>query len=201
MDTYLDFIKRVMAVAHTGVSYSTDPYALENYEELLELSKQMLHQFSNQTIEPVDLYSGMRYPTPQPTVRVLIVKDGQFCMVKEKYGLAKDQWSLPGGWCDIGKSPVEAAMAEGQEESGIPIQIVRLLAVMDRRFYMPSDVYSTYTIVFLAEPIGPAGEPNFEITEVDWFSLETLPTLSFKATKIELEIIVDAYKKGTVYIE
>ncbi len=72
---------------------------------------------------------------------------------------------------------------------------------MDRRFYMPSDIYSTYTLVFLAEPIGEAGEPNFEITEMDWFSLETLPSLSFKATKQELEIMVDAYKKGTVYIE
>jgi 8-oxo-dGTP diphosphatase len=201
MNTYLDFIKRVMAVAHTGVSYSTDPYALENYEELLELSKTMLHQYSNQTIEAVDLYQGQRYPTPQPTVRVLIVKDGQFCMVKEKYGPAKDQWSLPGGWCDIGKSPVEAALAEGQEESGIPIRIVRLLAVMDRRFYMPSDIYSTYTLVFLAEPIGEASEPNFEITAVDWFSLDTLPHLSFKATKEELLIMVDAYKNGSVYIE
>jgi 8-oxo-dGTP diphosphatase len=201
MDTYLDFIKRVMAVAHTGLSYSTDPYALDNYEELLELSKTMLHQYSNHTIEPIDLYMGQRYPTPQPTVRVLIVKDNQFCMVKEKYGPAKDQWSLPGGWCDIGKSPIEAAMAEGQEESGIPIKIIRLLAVMDRRFYMPSDIYSTYTLVFLAEPIGEPSAPNFEITDVGWFSLDQLPQLSFKATKQELEIMVDAYKKGTVYTE
>jgi 8-oxo-dGTP diphosphatase len=201
MNDYFNFIKRVMAVAHTGLSYSQDPYALENYEELLELSKQMLHQYSNQAIEPIDLYASQRYPTPQPTVRVLIVNDNQFCMVKENFGPAKDQWSLPGGWCDIGKSPLESAMAEGEEESGIPIKIIRLLAVMDRRFYQPSDLYNTYTLVFLAEPIGPAKEPNFEISEVGWFSLEKLPPLSFKATRKELEIMLDAYQKGTVYVE
>ena len=201
MNDYFNFIKRVMAVAHTGLTYSKDHYALENYEELLTISRQMLYQYSNQTIEPINLYEEQRYPTPQPTVRVLIMKNRRFCLVKEKYGPSAGQWSLPGGWCDIGKSPLESAMAEGQEESGIPIKIDRLIAVMDRRFYLPSDLYNTYTLVFAASPIGEPLAPNFEITEIGWFTLETLPELSFKTTKKELEIMIDTYKKGTLYVE
>jgi 8-oxo-dGTP diphosphatase len=201
MNSYLEYIKRVMAVAHTGMVYSTDPYALENYEELLALSKQMLHEFSNKHIEPMDLYADQRYPTPQPTVRVLIVKDNKFCMVKEHFGPAKGQWSLPGGWCDIGKSPLESALAEGQEESGYDINILRPLAIMDRRFYLPSDLYNTYTICFLAEPTGPQHPHNFEIEDVQWFSVEALPELSFKATKEELMKIIEAYQTNTVYFE
>jgi len=201
MNDYFNFIKRVMAVAHTGITYSKDLYALENYEELLELSKTMLHQYSNQSIEPIDLYLEQRYPTPQPTVRVLIVKDDQFCLVKEQYGPSAGQWSLPGGWCDIGKSPMEAALAEGQEESGIPIQIDRLIAVMDRRFYLQSDLYNTYTLVFSATPIGEPLAPNFEISEIGWFTIDNIPELSFKTTKKELEIMMESYMKGTLYVE
>lgn len=201
MNSYLEYIKRVMAIAHTGITYTSDPYAKENYEELMTLSKAMLHEYSNRTIEPVDLYLEQRYPTPQPTVRVLLVENNQICLVKEHYGPSQGQWSLPGGWCDIGKSPKESAYAEGEEESGYPIDIERVLAVMDRRFYLESDIYSTYTICFLAHPTGPSRGHNFEVEDVAWFALDALPDLSFKTTKEELAVMIKAYLEGTVYYE
>jgi 8-oxo-dGTP diphosphatase len=201
MNPYIAFIQRVMAIAHTGLTYTNDPYARENYEELMSLSKTMLHEFSNRHIEPIDLYVDQRYPTPQPTVRVLLVQDRQLCLVKEHFGPAQGQWSLPGGWCDIGKSPKEAALAEGEEESGYPIVIDRILAVMDRRFYLESELHSTYTICFLAHPTGPSRGHNFEVEEVAWFDFDQLPELSFKTSAHEVQIMINAYLDGTVYFE
>lgn len=201
MDKYLEYIKQVMAIAHTGITYSTDPYALENYEDLLELSKTMLHEYSAKTIPRTDLFADQRYPTPQPTVRVAIIQDGKMLFVKEKLGPSAGKYSLPGGWVDVGQSVLQAAQAEGEEESGYPIRILRLLAMMDRSKYISSDIYDTFTIVFLAETTGEYRGHNFEIDAVEWFDIGQMPELSFKLTKEELDIIIHAYHTKEMYIE
>lgn len=201
MDKYLEYIKQVMAIAHTGMTYSKDPYALENYEDLLELSKTMLSEYSSKIIPRTDLFVDQRYPTPQPTVRVAIVQDGKMLFVKEKMGPSAGKWSLPGGWVDVGQSVLQAAQAEGEEESGYPLRILRLLAIMDRSNYIASDIYDTFTMVFLAEPAGEYQGHNFEIEAVEWLPLGQMPDLSFKLTKEELDIIVNAYYSKKMVIE
>jgi 8-oxo-dGTP diphosphatase len=201
MDKYLEYIKRVMAVAHTGITYSKDPYALENYHDLLDLSKNMLHDYSSAVIPRIDLFADQRYPTPQPTVRVVIVQDEKLLLVKEKLGPAAGKWSLPGGWVDIGQSILDAAISEGEEESGYPLHIVRPLAIMDRSKYIDSDIYDTFTLVFLAQIKGDYQGHNFEIEEVAWFELASIPELSFKLTHEELAIIMKAYRTQEMYVE
>ena len=201
MDKYLEFIKQVMAVAHTGITYSKDPYALENYNDLMELSKTMLHEYSSTNIPRIDLFADQRYPTPQPTVRIVIIQDEKMLFVKEKLGPSAGKWSLPGGWVDIGQSVLEAAIAEGEEESGYPLRIIRPLAIMDRSKYIESDIYDTFTLVFLAEVIGEYRGHNFEIEEIAWINIGSMPDLSFKLTKKELSIIVNAYQSKEMYIE
>ena len=34
----LEFIKKVQSIAQIGLSFSTDPYAIDNYEELKRLA-------------------------------------------------------------------------------------------------------------------------------------------------------------------
>lgn len=201
MDKYLEYIKQVMAIAHTGMTYSKDPYALENYEDLLELSKTMLNDYSSNIIPRTDLFADQRYPTPQPTVRVAIIQDGKMLFVKEKIGPSAGKWSLPGGWVDVGQSVLQAAQAEGEEESGYPLRIIRLLAIMDRSNYIASDIYDTFTMVFLAQPTGEYQGHNFEIEAVEWVPLGQMPDLSFKLTKEELDIIVNAYHSKEMVIE
>ena len=201
MDKYLEFIKQVMATAHTGITYSKDPYALENYHDLLTQSQIMLEAYSSGVIPRTDLFHDQRYPTPQPTVRVAIIDQGKMLFVKEKLGPSAGTWSLPGGWVDIGQSVLQAATSEGEEESGYPLRIVRLLAIMDRSNYIDSDLYDTFTICFLAELAGEYQGHNFEIEEIGWYDLGTKPELSFKMTDQELQIIVDAYHSGKVYYE
>lgn len=201
MDKYLEYIKRVMATAHTGITYSKDPYALENYHDLMELSQHMLHEYSSMIIPRTDLFADQRYPTPQPTVRIVIIHDGKMLFVKEKLGPAAGKWSLPGGWVDVGQSVLEAAISEGEEESGYPLTILRPLAILDRSNYIDSDVYDTFTIVFLAQLRGEYQGHNFEIDEVAWYTLGTMPELGFKLTKAELDLIVKAYYDNEVYVE
>ena len=36
---FLEFIKKVQSIAQIGLSFSTDPYAVDNYEELKKISE------------------------------------------------------------------------------------------------------------------------------------------------------------------
>ena len=45
-DKVLEFIKKVQSISQIGLSFSTDPYAIDNYNELKELSLEMLHSYT-----------------------------------------------------------------------------------------------------------------------------------------------------------
>ena len=98
-DKIFEFIKKVNAIAHTGVVYSKCEYALDNYHELLDLSTKMLHEYIKSDVQPYDIYRETYYPTPQPGVRVLIVKNNKILMAQDVD--TPNQWTIPGGWCDV----------------------------------------------------------------------------------------------------
>lgn len=199
-DKIFEFIKKVQAISHTGVTYSKDPYALDNYHELLNLSTQMIHEYMRSDVQPYDIYKEVYYPTPQPSVRIIVFQDNRLLMVQEKDS-PKDTWTLPGGWCDIGESPVQAAIKEVKEETGFDIQISKFLGIMDRNKYQQSTLYHVYNIVFMAEIVGGQNDPNYEVNKVDFFNLSSLPKLSKKISRDELDVVLQAYKNNEIYFE
>ena len=198
-DKIFEFIKKVNAISHTGVVYSKCEYALDNYHELLELSSVMLHEYIKSEVQPYNIYRDTYYPTPQPGVRVVIIKDNKLLMAQDVD--TPNEWTIPGGWCDIDLSPVETAIKEVKEETGFDIRVTKLLALIDRNKYTQSDIYNVYSIVFVGEIIGGENNPNFEVNEVKFFDLDDFPKLSNKVVKAELDVILDAYKYDKVYFE
>ncbi len=192
-DEIFEFIKKVNAIAHIGLTYSTDEYAIDNYKELLDESTKMLVDYMGLDVKPYDIYQDYMYPTPQPCVRTIVVQDDKILFVREAKMHDAGKWSLPGGWCDIDTSPAEAAEKEVLEESGYKVKITKLLGIQDRSKYIQSKMYSTYNIFFLAEVVGGKNDPNFEVTEADWFSFDDLPELSTKTTLEEFSIIYKNY--------
>lgn len=192
-DDILQFIKKVQAISHAGLSYSKDPFALENYEELKAASIQILEQVAGIGPGHSDLYRDYAYPTPQAAVRTLVIDQEKILFVREK---ESGRWSLPGGWCDIGLTPSENAAKEVREESGYHVQCTRLLAIYDRRNYLKKSLYDIYCFYFLAVPTGGYPHPNHETTQVEWFPLDNLPPLSRKNSREEILKAYEVYKQG-----
>lgn len=78
-DNVLEFIKKVQSIAQIGLSFSTDPYAIDNYEELRKISINMLKEYTSLPDSECELYKDFSYPTPQPAVRMLVMKQGSCC--------------------------------------------------------------------------------------------------------------------------
>ncbi len=195
-DKIFEFIKKVNSIAHIGTVYSKDEYALDNYQELLDLSTKMLKEYINLECQPYNIYQDMFYPTPQPCVRNIIIDNHKILLVQEANIKDNGKWSLPGGWCDIGDSPLQAAKKEAKEETGYEIEITKLLAIQNADFYKNSQLYSVYNIYFLSTIVGGENNPNFEIKKVSWFDLNDLPPLSNKTSLEELNLVLKNHRKG-----
>ncbi|BEH90010.1 MAG: NUDIX domain-containing protein [Turicibacter sp.] len=188
----LEFIKKVQSIAQIGLSFSTDPYAIDNYEELRKISIRMLKEYTSLPDDECELYKDFIYPTPQPAVRTLVVRDNKLLLVKEKdSGL----WSLPGGWCDIDCTPKETAIKETYEESGYVIECTKLLAVFDRRHYIKKSLYDVYCLYFLGNVVAGEAKCNHETEDIGWFEVSNLPSLSRKNSIEEIQKAYHVYKE------
>jgi len=192
---FYDFVVKVHSIAKIGLTYSKDPYAIDNYKELNELSREMLEKFMEVKFDRPNMFDRDIYPTPSISNRTVIVNDkNEILLVQEQNsGL----WSIPGGWCDLYDSPKTAAFNEVSQEAGIEPQIVKLIAVLERTPFKSNKNQPEYVLVFE----GKLGNQKFhdhchEILQVKYFPMDQLPEMSRKLSKDELERIFAAYKSG-----
>lgn len=153
---WLDWAKRLQAMAQTGLTYTTDAYDRERYEELTRIAVAMLARGSDQDAAAVaQWFTGEAgHATPKVDVRTAAFRQDaegvtEVLLVREQRdGL----WTLPGGWADVGESAAEAARRETLEESGFDVRITRLLALYDnRRHAHPPNPWYIYKAIFEAE--------------------------------------------------
>jgi len=194
------FVSKIIALSKVGLKYSKDPYALENYEELHALALQQVLETSNPESGFV-LYPKDAYPTPNVSVRVIVFNEHhELLMVQER----EDQlYCVPGGWCDVFESAQENAIKEVKQETGLDVEVDRLLAVFMRDRYKPkATMVSEYCLYFSAHQVGGTLQHNHETLSVAYYDLNNLPILSLKTSEEELQIALDvAHEKRPVYFE
>lgn len=189
--TPLHLLKRLKAIADTGLLYSTNEYDKERYTELQEIGFRLMEQISGQPIESLKetFPAAKDYPTVKVDIRAFVLSpDQKILMVKEA---SDSNWSLPGGWADIGYSAKETAVKECKEETGLDVIPVRLLAVFDKKFHPhPPEPFYVYKMVILCEAVSSVNKSGFDIADVQYFGITDLPELSeFRILKSQLELL------------
>lgn len=176
---YLNTFKKIKALAETGLVYAQNGYEIERNQELVNLSKELMAAIANQPVETFDKYylPPTEYPTPKVDVRALLINEqDEILLAKEKMD---GKWSIPGGWADIGHSPTEVIIKEVEEETGLQAEVVRVLAIYDKRCHPhPPQPWYVYKIMFLCRQTGGSLRGSHDIEEARWFALDQLPPLS-----------------------
>jgi 8-oxo-dGTP diphosphatase len=73
------------------------------------------------------------YPKkPMVGVGVLIENNGRYLLIKRAAEPDKGLWSIPGGMVEIGERTHDAARREAKEETGLDVEIVKVLDVVDK---------------------------------------------------------------------
>ena len=180
MHTLLDQIKRLKALADTGLLYCTNDYDRERYTELHEISIDLMSQISGNTTGTLNAMFApvTEYPTVKTDVRALVLSPDkkQVLLARET---ADGKWSLPGGWADVGQTPREVAIKEVKEETGIDVVPKALLAVFDKRMHPhPPQPFYVYKMVILCEAKSTQLTKGFDVLDAQYFGIDALPELS-----------------------
>ena len=90
-----DYIIKIQAISKIGLTYSKDPYAITNYNEINDLSKKFLEDFTDVKLDRPNYFEKNVYPTPNISVRTIIFNQDRtkILMVRE---VKTQNYSLPG---------------------------------------------------------------------------------------------------------
>lgn len=195
-----DYILKIQSIAKIGLVYSKDPYALTNYQEINDLSTKFLEEFMDIKLDRPNYFERNIYPTPNISARVVIFnKDKTKVLLVREANL--QQYSLPGGWCDLYDSPADTARNEARQEAGAEIKDLRLVGITNRTPFISPTSVPNYVIVFEAKLASELHEHEYETDDVNFFDIDNLPSISRKTSKEELLRFIEAAKKGEVIFD
>ncbi|HET9982012.1 MAG TPA: NUDIX hydrolase [Longimicrobiales bacterium] len=175
---WLEQLRRIQALAQTGLQYGRDAFDLERYTAILgsvDALVAVLGELAPDAAREV-FVRETGYATPKIDVRGAAFDAGRILLVRER---ADGLWTLPGGWADVGESPAEAVAKEVREESGLEVRVAKLAALWDRdRQGHPPNPHHVYKVFFLCDVVGGAAAAGPETSDVGFFAPDALPPLS-----------------------
>lgn len=184
---WLAAVKRILALSQTGLAFQPGEYDRERYEEIRQISIDLLAHISNAPVEQIIslLPHEIGYVTPKVDIRAVIFRGSdEILMVQEK--IDNDRWTLPGGWADVGYTPFQVAIKEVFEETGLHVEAVRLLAVLDKSKHdHPEEPWYVYKFFILCRITGgEILEQTNETSGVGWVKFDQLSGLDLSVNRV-----------------
>ena len=171
----LPLLDRLRAIAQTGLTYASNPYDHERYDEMLEL---------------VATHYGKALDAPAPAMRERLAaelgfvtpKVGADAAIFDASGRAllmlradNHKWCMPCGLSDSDEHPAETAVREAQEETGLDVRVVELVEVFFRPPMAEYTPYALVSVVYLCEITGGTLQGSHEDAGLEWWDLDAVP--------------------------
>jgi len=130
------------------------------------------------------LYPGR----PIVGVGVLIEEDGRYLLVKRAAEPDAGLWSIPGGLIEVGERAADAAAREALEETGLTVEILGRLDVVDRVVLDPGGGvrYHFVIIDFHARPLSGEMRAMDDALDAVWVTPEGFTDYELTPTLVEL---------------
>jgi ADP-ribose pyrophosphatase YjhB (NUDIX family) len=107
--------------------------------------------------------------TPLVGVGAVVVDAGRVLLVRRGKEPLRGQWSLPGGLLEVGEALVDGAAREVREETGLTVEPVELVELLDRIYREGGRVRYHYVIAdYLCRVVGGELEAASDADEARW---------------------------------
>lgn len=182
---WIEWAHEIFSMSQAGLAYSQNPFDIERYKRLQEITAEMIesqsHLEKDAVLESFSMQAG--YITPKIDVRGAVVNDGKILLIQEG---SDERWAMPGGWADLGDPPAFVAEREVWEESGYRVKAEKVVAVIDANRLEPFEFYHAYKIIFLCTLLDGESRISLETLAVDFFDPDHLPPLSLYRTNEDM---------------
>jgi ADP-ribose pyrophosphatase YjhB (NUDIX family) len=178
----LRWSEALAGIARTGLAFTENLYERERFQEVLHVAAD-IRAAAGDDVEAAQLIeewmtgvgNGVAgYVTPKVAVGAVVGNErGELLLVKRS---DNGVWLYPTGWADVGYSASEVAVKEVFEETGMEVEPVRLIALLDG-LRLGFTTVPLYSLVFHCRVLG--GELRrhpLECSDVGWFAENNLPT-------------------------
>jgi 8-oxo-dGTP diphosphatase len=125
------------------------------------------------------------FADPKVAVAVLLEDAGRILLVRRANEPFRGLWTLPAGFVNGGEDPVEAALRECVEETGLAVKITGILDIHSGREHARG---SDFIIFYRGQVMGGTLQAGDDAEAAEWFERGGLPELAFKSTKMILEL-------------
>ena len=177
----LRWTEALSGIARTGLGFTQSLYERERFEEVLKVAADIRAAIADDREPDVVIQEWLAlvgegvpgYVTPKLAVGAVVGDArGELLLIQRA---DSGVWLYPTGWADVGYSPAEVVVKEVAEETGIDVEPVRLLAVLDG-LRLGFTRIPLVSLVFQCRVVG--GELTahpLEVSEVGWFAEDRLP--------------------------
>ena len=128
---------------------------------------------------------------PKVGIGVMIIKDGKVLLGKRKGSHGAGEYAWPGGHMEYMESFEGCAKREVQEETGMEIENIRFLRLLNLKNYAPKHYVDVGLIADWKNGEPQIMEPD-KIENWDWYEMDKLPSPLFGTISTYFE----AYKTG-----
>jgi ADP-ribose pyrophosphatase YjhB (NUDIX family) len=169
------------AIARTGLGFTESLYERERFEEILKVAGDIRVAAGAEAEAEVlveewldAVGSGVAgYVTPKVAVGAIVGNDKHELLLVQRAD--SGVWLYPTGWADVGYSASEVVVKEVLEETGIEVEPVQLVAVLDG-LRLGFTHIPLYSLVFHCRMTGGELKAHpLETADVGWFAEDALP--------------------------
>jgi ADP-ribose pyrophosphatase YjhB (NUDIX family) len=178
----LRWSEALSAIARTGLGFTQSLYEHERFEEVLRVAADVraaigAERSPDALVEEWLALVGEGVPgyvTPKLAVGAVVGNERAEMLLIQRAD--SGVWLYPTGWADVGYSPAEVVVKEVVEETGIEVEPVRLLAVLDG-LRLGFTRIPLVSLVFQCHVLGGELKAHpLECSEVGWFAEDRLPS-------------------------
>ncbi|MDR3724778.1 MAG: NUDIX hydrolase [Terracidiphilus sp.] len=106
---------------------------------------------------------------PLVGVGAVIVDKGRVLFIRRGTEPMKGRWSIPGGLVELGESLTDAVRREVKEETGLEVEVVELIELLDRIYRDDTRVRYHYVIAdYLCRVTGGETHAGSDAAEAHW---------------------------------
>jgi ADP-ribose pyrophosphatase YjhB (NUDIX family) len=150
----LNLLHEIQAIARNGLHFASGEYDRERYQRLMRLASRSYSDILELTEEEIIDRFGreLGYVTPKVGADAAIFNDrGEILLMERADGSG---WCLPCGWVEANERPVDAAVREVYEETGLQVEVRQLVGVFTRQASLRNGPDSMIAVVHLCRITG-----------------------------------------------